>query len=586
MFCVTAELLTGKAAVAACFRQFRSLLPGLAMVIVSFGNMRNATSASALAIALLPLVLIGTWGSNALAEEDTASRIHTKIVQVDENAIKLRESGGNVAPIQEAMQQVDQLLKSGQTADAEKILDTLLAKPGAPGTGPAPVAVAPAEGRDCDPRKPMTVSGRVTVDGDCTVGGNLTVVGNGVLHVDYTGRKGGRLVVGGNVIVQGKATLWIQGRPDARAIFTIDNEFSQQRSMTSKDDAEIKLDHVEFRTQKSGDRGRGSVYMNYDARDRSSIEVTGSTIVEEESWLLANLYDSAKLTVADTQHVPNEIYIQDSSSAKISGSRTRTGVWLDAGGAKGTLKLPNVNGPFSWRIGAGAGLDVRWSLQVDDAQPGIGVQVKPNSALTILGNGARAPATGELHISYFVTGSRETLNGLKVGMQNRTISGRLTLKDVQLGPIAWQIYAGNNADLTIKDSTINEIGIFGRDATVHVERSVLQLAVLAALGPGSLLDIRDSEVWNQTVEAANKGRVSIADSRIYGTLFHARDSSSSISIAGGSFYENPPGCTQATMVNIATGQPRCNPFRTPGPPRSSGPGKVDCVGTKGCTWGG
>jgi hypothetical protein len=121
----------------------------------------------------------------------------------------------------------------------------------------------------------MSVSGSVTVDEDCTVGGNLTVTGSALLHFDYTGRKSGRLVVGGNVIVQDHATLWIQGQPVERAVFAVDNEFSQQRSMTSTDDATIKLDHVEFRTQKSGGRGKGSVYMNYDARGRSSFEVTG-----------------------------------------------------------------------------------------------------------------------------------------------------------------------------------------------------------------------------------------------------------------------------------------------------------------------
>ncbi len=121
-------------------------------------------------------------------------------------------------------------------------------------------------------------------------------------------------------------------------------------------------------------------------------------------------------------------------------------------------------------------------------------------------------------------GSRETLDGLKAGLQNRQISDRLTLKDVQLGPIAWQIYVGDNADLTIENSTINEIGFFGRNAKVPVERSVLQLAVLAALGPGSSLDIRDSDIWNQTIEVANKGKVSIAGSRVHGMLFHTRDS--------------------------------------------------------------
>lgn len=115
------------------------------------------------------------------------------------------------------MQQVNKLLQSGNIEDAEKILDALLTKLG------LPAAVAPAGGRDCDPRQPMPVSGRVTVNEDCTVGGNLTVTGNAVLHFDYTGRKGGRLVVSGNIIVRDGATLWIQesvaGRPRARRPF-------------------------------------------------------------------------------------------------------------------------------------------------------------------------------------------------------------------------------------------------------------------------------------------------------------------------------------------------------------------------------
>jgi hypothetical protein len=554
--------------------------------MVKLNKMGTPTLANALGVALYLLILMAPWRcSNALAEEDTASRIQAKIAVIGAAATKLHGSGGDVSSIQESMERVNELLQSGNIADAEKILDTLLTRLGAPATGSAPAALAPVNGRDCDPGQPMTVSGSVTMDEDCIVGGDLTVTGSAVLHFDYTGRKGGRLIVVGNVIVQDHATLWIQGRPDERAVLAVDNDFSQQHSITSTDDARIKLDYVEFRTQKSEDRGKGSVSMSYEARNRSSFVVTGSMLVQEHAWLLANLHDSAKMSIADTQYVPTEVYIYDSSSVKISGTATRTGVWLDAGSAKGTLKLPDVNSPFSWQIVGGSGLDVGWSLRVDDAQPGIGIEVKPGSALTIVGNGARAPATGELKIAYFVVGSRETLDGLKAGLQNGKIGERLTLDNVQLGPIAWQIYAGDNADLTIRNSTINEIGIFGRDAKVRVEHSVLQLAVLAALAPGSSLDIRDSEVWNQTVEVGDKARVSIDDSKIYGTLFHARDSGSNISIEGGKFYANPAGCTPATMVNIATGQPKCNPFMGPGLPRSASVGKVECAGTEGCTWG-
>jgi hypothetical protein len=254
------------------------------------------------------------------------------------------------------------------------------------------------------------------------------------------------------------------------------------------------------------------------------------------------------------------------------------------GRATGTLKVPDTNRPFSWLVGAKSGLGVGWSLNVDNARPGLGIEVKPASRLTILGNGPRAPATGELKVSYFVDNSRDLLDGLSAGLQNRSVGDRLTLKDVQLGPIAWQIYAGENADLTIRNSTINEIGVFGGNAKVRVESSVLQLAVLAALAPGSLIDIRESEVWNQSIEAANGAQVVLTDSKVHGSLFHVRDTGSSISIKGGVFYENPAGCTESTMVNVATGRPKCNPFRAPGKPRSAGTGKVGCAGTANCTW--
>ena len=117
------------------------------------------------------------------------------------------------------MQQVDKLLRSGKIADAEKILDIAPGELGAPAPGTAAAAPPSEDGRGCDPRQPMTVSGGLTVKEDCTVGGDLTVTDNGVLHFDYTRRKGGRLVVVGNVIVQDNATLWIQGRPDERAVF-------------------------------------------------------------------------------------------------------------------------------------------------------------------------------------------------------------------------------------------------------------------------------------------------------------------------------------------------------------------------------
>ena len=147
------------------------------------------------------------------------------------------------------MQQVDKLIKSGDFTGAEAMLDQLIAKLGLPATGsspapqPAQASAQPSarEGLVCDPHAPMTVSTEVTVDQDCAIGGDLTVKGDAVLHFDYRRHRDGHVVVSGNVIVRDNATLWVEGAPDSRAVFVVDNELSQQHSMTSSQNAKIKL---------------------------------------------------------------------------------------------------------------------------------------------------------------------------------------------------------------------------------------------------------------------------------------------------------------------------------------------------------
>ena len=103
---------------------------------------------------------------------------------------------------------------------------------------------------------------------------------------------------------------------------------------------------------KSTAQGNGNVYMAYDAKDHSSLEVMGSMLNAKYSWLLANFHDSSKLSIMNSSNLPTENYVHDSSSVKISASGTRTGIWLDMGGAKGVLKIPDTNGPYNWEAGA------------------------------------------------------------------------------------------------------------------------------------------------------------------------------------------------------------------------------------------
>jgi hypothetical protein len=220
-------------------------------------------------------------------------------------------------------------------------------------------------------------------------------------------------------------------------------------------------------------------------------------------------------------------------------------------------------------------------LSVVNSHPGLGVQLFPNASANITGNNV---APGEVAISYFVSNSNETLNDLKVGLQDGIIvPGRLTLNNVRLGPIAWQIYSLTSASLTINNSTINEIGIVG-DGKVTVNNSLLQLAVLACYGKNSLLTVSNSDVWNQSIETNSNGKITFTNCNIYGSQFIARSAQSTIAINGGSFRDNPPIDRTKTFVDIISGYPNYNPFCAPGSPKKSGTGVITCVGVANCNW--
>ena len=96
------------------------------------------------------------------------------------------------------------------------------------------------------------------------------------------------------------------------------------------------------------------------------------------------------------------------------------------------------------------------------------------------------------------------------------------------------------------------------------------------------MTINNSEVWNQFVQAANGSNLTFNDCDIYGSRFTASDNSSSINVNNSCLYENPESCHPNTMINIATGQPFCNPFNKPGFPKIESIGPVTYDNTKNC----
>ncbi len=413
--------------------------------------------------------------------------------------------------------------------------------------------------------------------------GNLTVKGNAILTIDYTSAPDNAFVVKGDVLLEEEGQLIVRGNEQLMNDgFIIANAYSSQYTIKTTDNSIIKLENIGIRTQTGTAAEKGSIYMSYDAFDNSSMIVDGAKLDNESSWLLGNFRDNAKLLATNTVYVPTEIYLNDSCSVSITGAETKTGLWLALTSGPHTLQLPNVStGSWVWSAGSDIGSGIHWSLSVVNSNPGLGVQLFPAATASITGHGV---APGELTIGYFVSDNNETIDNLHVGLQNGVIiPGRLTLNNVHLGPIAWQIYSITSASLTISNSTINEIGIVG-DGQVTVNNSLLQLAVLACYGQNSSLTINDSDIWNQSIEADNNGQINLQNCDVYGSHFITKQGQSGIFVEGGAFHDNPPIDRSTTFVDIVTGYPNYNPFSAPGPPKKSGTGVITCMGVANCNW--
>ena len=413
--------------------------------------------------------------------------------------------------------------------------------------------------------------------------GNLTVKGNAVLTIDYTSTQQKTLIVNGSVILQDNAQLIVRGNKTLMNDgFIIANDYSSHRTIKTTGNSMIKLEDVVIRTQTGTAEENGSVYMSYDAYDNSSFVIDGAALDNESSWLLGNFRDHSVLQAHNSVHVPTEIYLNDYCSVSIDGSQTSTGVWMSLTSGPHTISLPDVSiDSWNWNAGSDIGSAVHWTLSVTNSNPGLGVLLFQDASATITGHGG---STKELTIGYFVSSNDETLDNLHVGLQNgEIVPGRLTLNTVNLGPIAWQVYSLTSASLTINNSTINEIGIFG-DGDVTVNNSVLQLAVLASYGQHSLLALNNCDIWNQSIESDNGGVIALTNCNVYGCLFRAKQAQSSISINGGTFYDNPPPDRTKPMIDLISGYPNYNPFRAPGPPKRSGLGAITCIGVQNCSW--
>jgi hypothetical protein len=439
-----------------------------------------------------------------------------------------------------------------------------------------------------------TVTGNQTITGSCIVTGNLTIPNGATLDVDLTAATTDTFVVQGNILLQGNGILWVHSTVGAtNDQFIVSNNFNQQRTITTQDSSKIQLENIEFRTQEGNLTSASSISMNYNAEDNSIFYVSNTWLNNQTGWMLLNLKDNATYIGYDPNRVPTEMYMEDSVQVELHGANTATGVWMNFESVNDTLNLPpNQTLPLLWAIGRGmGGLNAPWYLEFDSVQQqnvGLGAQILPSSNVII--NGSGLPATGEIKVALLFANGTDTLQNLQVGLQNTTIAnginGSVTMNNVNLGPIAWQIYALMNENLFIKNSVVNEIGI-GGPSTITIDSSLLQLAVLSSQGiGGSTMTINNTELWNQEITAFNNSDIVLNNCNVYGSWFSTSDDVSSITVNGGCFFQNPAGCTQATMVNIATGQPNCNPFIPAGYPQNKTPTTVIFNGVNyNCTKG-
>ena len=431
-----------------------------------------------------------------------------------------------------------------------------------------------------------TISTVTTITGGCIINGDLVILNNGALQVDLTGGQPDTFVVRGNILLQGNATLFIHADSGSTGgIFIVSNSVNNQRTITTQGASRVLLEYVEFRTQEGDLSNASSFYMNFNAEDSSLLFVTGCWLNPQTAWLLCNLTNKSNFTGRGSNEVPTEIYVQDSARMSVHGTDTKIGVWLLFATTTDTLNLPDQTGAyFNWQAGRGTGgvNASGWVVTVDSAKPGLGVQVQPFAKVVV--NGTGVPATGEIHANILFTGGTDTVANLGAGLQNITVAkGRLTLNNVNLGPVGWQLYSVSNENLYVVNCLVNELGVVGPHNAVVVDSSTLQLATLSALGSnGSTVEVNNSSIWSQAIIAANTCALNIYNCNVTGSWF-STDGISYITATGGCFMPNPTGCTQNNMVNISTGMPNCNPFIPAGGPLNHSPSTVTFNGVYACS---
>jgi hypothetical protein len=404
----------------------------------------------------------------------------------------------------------------------------------------------------------------------CVIYGDLILGGSAALSV--SGDLA--LTVIGNIGLSGTASLSIDG-----GVLGIGNLTAFEWGIGAADDSTFALTNSQLITNPSG---LDNLTSTINASGRAKLIFDNATLDSTRNWLLANLSESSTLSDVSST-TPNEIYLGDQCTVSIAGPGTSEGLWLRlTSGSSGTLLLPNISTDFTWAAGSATGLDIGWNLTVTDAQPGVGIESHAGSNWTIVGADAGVKDTTiGLYLDPASPPSGPiALNQLPLGIVGAaapyalsfpwSAQPQLTLQNVNLGPIAWQIYVGSvvdggpvPVDVTISDSPVNEAVVTAGE--MDLVDCNLQLAVLGAVAPGAVVHAEGDDNWSQTIQAENGGSILLDGSSIHGALFQA-SGGGQIDVTSTSLFApdgNTPTCDfAACYAHMLTddGRPTCSPF--------------------------
>ena len=421
-----------------------------------------------------------------------------------------------------------------------------------------PVANAQTTQLQCPTDSINLQSGIYFINQACQFHGDIVLGGTAMLAVLSN------LAVDGDILISGNARLVVKG-----ATLTIDNQNVFDHRIESRGNAQIHFVDSTLKTNAS--RPGHSLPTQFTGYDQSIMWVQNSKILQPDSWLLAELNDSAVVRLIESEF-PSEIYPHESSTVVLEGSASRPRVWLEFLNGEQTVidGLPNETVSFNWSFGRNTPgvTNVGYQVEIINAQPSIGVSSHPGSQVTL-----RDTQT-ELAIGYFLTDITAPQQISNIGPGSRDIvlnhqARRLELDNANIFEFGWQIYSANPTvaqiqPVSVYNSMINEIGTLQR-GRISLDACVLQWALIAALGPGSRIELSRSTINSQSIVAATDATIHIDSSEIFGSVVEASDDAS-ILFTNVQFKSNIcharclPGCASV----VIGGANRCNPFNAAG----------------------